>query len=72
MYIYIKISTGYYQKKNKERLSKTYPERYPNFSTEKKDNFTNILGSDIEIFLKKTKKRSIKIVVNEHKANWSV
>ena len=60
--------TGYYQK-NKERLSKNACERHQNLSKEKKTKGTNMLVSDIEIFLKK-KKKSVNMVVNDLKIFW--
>ena len=55
--------TGYFEK-NKERLSKKARGRYQNLSEEEKGR---ILVSDIELFLKKKKKRSINMVVNHIK-----
>ena len=56
--------TGHYQKK---KLSKKADERYRNFSEEERDKSTNMLVSDIEIFLKKKKKRNVNMVVNDIK-----
>ena len=55
--------TGYFEK-NKKRLSKKARGRYQNLSEEEKGR---ILVSDIELFLKKKKKRSINMVVNHIK-----
>ena len=44
------MPTGYYQKKNKEKLSKKVLERHRNLSDEKKTKSINMLVSDIEIF----------------------
>ena len=52
--------TNNYYKKNKENLQKEARERYQNLSEEK-----DMLVSDIEIFLKKKKKRSANIVMND-------
>ena len=52
-------------KKIKERLSKRARERYQNLSGEEKTKSTNMFVSDIEIFLKKKKKRSVNMVVSD-------
>ena len=52
--------TNNYYKNNKENLQKEARERYQNLSEEK-----DMLVSDIEIFLKKKKKRSANIVMND-------
>ena len=59
------MTTNYYQKK--EKLSKKARGRYQNLSEEEKTKSTNMLVSDIEIFLKKKKKRNVNMVVNDIK-----
>ena len=49
--------------KNQERISKKACERYQNLSEEEKEKSTNIFVGDIDIFLKKKKKRSVNRVV---------
>ena len=61
------MSTGYYQTKNKERLSKNACKRYKNLSEEEKTKTGKMLVSDIEISLRKRKKRSVNMFVNDTK-----
>ena len=55
-----------YYEKHKENLQKEACERYQYLSEEEKDK-KHMLVSDLEIFLKKRKKRSINMVVNNIK-----
>ena len=52
---------NYYQK-YKEKLRKEIRERYQNLSVEKKEKGTERLRTNIKIFLKKKKKRTVSII----------
>ena len=59
------MANNYYEK-NKEKLQNEAHERYQNLSEGKKNiKSANMLVIDIADFLKKKKKRSVNIVVND-------
>ena len=60
------MTNDYYQK-NKEKLRKEARERYQNLSEGE-----NMLVSDIEIFLKQKKERSVNMVVNDTKVFYKM
>ena len=66
IFLYTKVTNKYYQK-YKEKPSKKALEKYQNLSEEKKTKCTDMLLSDIEIFLNRKKKRSVEMVGNELK-----
>ena len=59
-FLYIKMSTGWYQK-NKERLRKKARKMYQNLSEEEKTKIVNMLVNNIEIFQKMKKRGQLSI-----------
>ena len=57
--------TGYYKKKTKKDFQKRLVKRTKIFLKSKTTKRTNMLLSDIEIFLKKKKKLSMKMIVKK-------
>ena len=64
-FLYIEMTNNYYKKKNKEKLQKEAREWYQNLSEKGKTKRDSMHVSDIEIFLKQKKKRSVNMVMDD-------